>query len=505
MPGTGTCPFGLGEAEARELRPEPGRVGARVGRRLGDGVQDLRLDGARPRRLLERGGVLLGDVLEVVLGADVGERGLAHARGDAGLGEPPHRRGQRLDLSLADRHLQRDVVGQLREPADVADDERLAERERADRAARRLAHRRRAQEDARIARRHQAPEALLLDVRLADHALVVEAEPLEPPVEVEAGRLGADEQQARSRMPGTEVRERAQHLRDALALVQVAEAAEERLAVDLRRLELGCGPRGMGDAPERPVVAVLAHECLDIARVDDHARGAVEHLAGERELGRPDLPERRHAALEDAPAEHAPGDARLALDRGEVRVPVMPPDRHARDEVMDDEVVQHDDAGPSAQRIDDPRVRIGIVADVIERDVGIRDRTRTPGPHHLDLDESLERRQQQRRVVGDAARARRQRREVRDLHATAASSRSMHESHVTARAISRPARPSVRASSALSRSQTHASRESLDVRRDDEPRLAIARRCRAARPRRSSSRRASRRGTPRTGRGRSPR
>ena len=173
---------------------------------------------------------------------DVRPSRLAHARGDAGLGEPRHRRDERLDLSVADRHLERDIVGQLREPADVADDERLPERQRANRAPRRLAHRRRAQQDAGRAGRHERPEPLLLDVRLADHALGVEPEPLQPPCEVEPGRLGADEEQPRSGMRSAELGEGAQQLRDALALVQMAEAAEERRALDPRRLDVRRGP-----------------------------------------------------------------------------------------------------------------------------------------------------------------------------------------------------------------------------------------------------------------------
>ena len=62
------------------------------------------------------------------------------------------------------------------------------------------------------------------------------------------------------------------------------------------------------------------------------------------------------------------------------------------DEVVEDEVVQHDDAGPPAQRVDDPAVRVRIVADVVERDVGVRDGRRAARPHDLDLDEPLERR-----------------------------------------------------------------------------------------------------------------
>ena len=32
--------------------------------------------------------------------------------------------------------------------------------------------------------------------------------------------------------------------------------------------------------------------------------------------------------------------------------------------------MQDDDAGPLAQRVDDPAVRVRVVADVVERDVG---------------------------------------------------------------------------------------------------------------------------------------
>ena len=198
---TGTWPFEPRRPSSVEPRREERRLDAGVGRRLRDRARDLRLDRRRAGRLLERGDVLPGDAVEVVLRRHVGARGLAHARGDAGLGEPLERpRDRRHLLVAADRHLQRDVVGQLREPADVADDERLAERERADRAARRLPHRRRAQLHDRVARRHERPEPLLLDVRLAHDARVVEAEALEAAVEVEAGRLGADEQQPRARM-----------------------------------------------------------------------------------------------------------------------------------------------------------------------------------------------------------------------------------------------------------------------------------------------------------------
>ena len=68
-------------------------------------------------------------------------------------------------------------------------------------------------------------------------------------------------------------------------------------------------------------------------------------------------------------AEQAADDAVLALHRVEVAVPVAAADRHPGDEVVEDEVVEDDDAGSAAQRVDDPAVRVRVVADVVERDV----------------------------------------------------------------------------------------------------------------------------------------
>ena len=97
----------------------------------------------------------------------------------------PERGCKRLHLVLVDRHLQHRVVRQLAEPADVGDDERLAERERADRRARGLTHRRVAQVHEHVTGGHQRPHSILGHVVQPLHA-VDEAEPLEPPLHVEA-------------------------------------------------------------------------------------------------------------------------------------------------------------------------------------------------------------------------------------------------------------------------------------------------------------------------------
>ena len=136
------------------------------------------------------------------------------------------------------------------------------------------------------------------------------------------------------------------------------------LGLDVRR-----GPRRMRNAPDRTVVAARANAFLDVARVDDHARRAVEHLVAEREVLGPHLPQRRDATVDDAQSEQPARDARVAFHRVEVARVVLAPEREARDEVVEHEVVQHDDARLAAQLFDDPAVHLRVVADVVESDV----------------------------------------------------------------------------------------------------------------------------------------
>ena len=97
--------------------------------------------------------------------------------------------------------------------------------------------------------------------------------------------------------------------------------------------------------------------------------------------------------------EQAADDAALALHRVEVAVAVAAADRQPRDEMVQDEVVQDDDAGLTAgaapERVDDPAVRVRVVADVVEREVGAAHRALAPAPHDLDVDPLPQRRQQQ--------------------------------------------------------------------------------------------------------------
>jgi hypothetical protein len=120
--------------------------------------------------------------------------------------------------------------------------------------------------------------------------------------------------------------------------------------------------------------------------MDDEGRRVLEDEGRQRELSGAGLPERRDPLVEDAMCEEAADDAVLALHEVEVAVTVATTDGHARDEVVQDEVVEHDDAWPTPQRVDDPRVRIRVVADVVQADIRAARRALATAPNDLDVD-----------------------------------------------------------------------------------------------------------------------
>ena len=85
--------------------------------------------------------------------------------------------------------------------------------------------------------------------------------------------------------------------------------------------------------------------------------------------------------------EQATRDAGVALHRGEIARPVLAADCQPGHEMVEDEVVQHDDPGTPPQRFDDPAVRLGVVADVVERNVAGAG-TRPAAADDLDVDET---------------------------------------------------------------------------------------------------------------------
>ena len=198
--------------------------------------------------------------------------------------------------------------------------------------------------------------------------------------------------------------ERLQELRSALRRVQVAEAPDHDRRGPRKRERtrlVGLGQRGHRDPPDRPAEPALAHAVLDELRVHDHAVGVVEHLVDERELVGARFPYGRDQAVDHAVCDQTPEHARIALHCVEVAVPVPAPDRKPGDQVVQYEVVQDDDPAAPPQRGDDPAVGVGVVADVVERDVGAPRRPPPAAADDVDLETPLQLGQEQRAVVGD--------------------------------------------------------------------------------------------------------
>src|SRR5438093_2975190 len=191
MPAVSTAKTDFSEA----LRKLTGLLEADLGRCGRDVAEDRRLHRLAAGGLLECARVQLGHAVETMLALDEVARRVTHRAPHPGVGgEKLERRGHRVHLVLVDGHLQRDGVRQLREPPDVADDERLPDREGSNHAPGGLSHRRRAQADAGVTACHQSPETRFVDIALADDTLG-----LEPPFQPR--RRPADEQEPRLRPP----------------------------------------------------------------------------------------------------------------------------------------------------------------------------------------------------------------------------------------------------------------------------------------------------------------
>src|SRR6478736_5173309 len=158
-----TTELDLAEAGRDDARLVGAGLDPHLGSRLADVTQHGVRDGTTAGGELEGRNVEIGHAIEVVLRASEVESRGAHRRPNVrARREQVERRYERVDLVVVDRHLQRHVIRQLREPADIADDERLAERERANGGAGRLAHRRPTQVDVHVARLHQPPQPALV-------------------------------------------------------------------------------------------------------------------------------------------------------------------------------------------------------------------------------------------------------------------------------------------------------------------------------------------------------
>src|SRR4029453_13652304 len=208
------------------------------------------------------------------------------------------------------------------------DNEALPEGERPDHPPRGLTHRRMSEVHAHVDPGEQAPEATLLNPALPDETTCVEAQALEPAVEIEAGRGRSDEEQRGVRVPLADGGERAQELGDALTRVDDPEAPNDTAAGDALRPDVGNWPGRVRHDRDRSRGSGRSYEIVDGVRVGDDRGRVVEDEPGEREVLRSGLPERRDPLVEHAVREEASDDTVLALHRVEVAAAVPAPDRH---------------------------------------------------------------------------------------------------------------------------------------------------------------------------------
>ena len=141
-----------------------------------------------------------------------------------------------------------------------------------------------------------------------------------------------------------------------------------RLSEPRARPELA-RPRG-GMRQILSTVALLTHTAVGVARVDDQSCRVVE-----------DLPRADSACAVSHGGRAPPRATASARRRASSRRPAPSPRMYAPgipagqcqpgDEVVQDEVAQHHDARPLSQRVHDPTVCLRVVAEVVERDVGL--------------------------------------------------------------------------------------------------------------------------------------
>src|SRR5436190_12409431 len=125
-----------------------------------------------------------------------------------------------------------------------------------------------------------------------------------------------------------------------------------------------------------------------------------DDLAGERKLLGTGLPERRHETVDDPVREQPAYHPSLTEHRGPVALAIPAADREAGDQVVQDEVVENDEARLPPESVNDPPVGAGVVSDVVDADVD-PPRPRPPPLRDANVKSAVERRQQERAVISD--------------------------------------------------------------------------------------------------------
>ena len=97
--------------------------------------------------------------------------------------------------------------------------------------------------------------------------------------------------------------------------------------------------------------------------------GQVEHRRCQREVLGAHLPERGNQAVDHGMTEQPSDCARLGLQGGPIGLGIAPSEGETADEVVQDELVQNDDGRHAvlvaAHELEDPAVRVRVVADVV--------------------------------------------------------------------------------------------------------------------------------------------
>src|SRR5262249_49501389 len=145
--------------------------------------------------------------------------------------------------------------------------------------------------------------------------------------------------------------------------------------------------------------------------------------------------------------------------RAQITTSVPTAERHTGNEVVQNEIVQNDDAGTTAESLDNPSVRRRVVANVVEIDVRFPVKparalkpTRTASDD-VDVDSPRQCRQEQGAVIRDTRPIGRKGRVIGDPHAN---KRSIAALQVSRWATRCPARPQALVSSGWARNQAKA-------------------------------------------------
>jgi hypothetical protein len=147
---------------------------------------------------------------------------------------------------------------------------------------------------------------------------------------------------------------------------------------------------------------------LDVGRVDDQAGCESKQLPGKGKRLGPRLPERRDAVVNHRVAEEPPREPVLALESVQVAAGVAARERQSGDEMMEYEVVQDDDPGAPAELGHDPAMRVGVVADMVEVEIGVGSPSKATAARDRHVDALPELGQEQSAVIRDPGLRRRQ-------------------------------------------------------------------------------------------------